>query len=263
MNDTWNRILALAAKLGVEVKQGNLHNHADRGNNNAWGEKPGNSGPKNVLLDCCGRLGLQEDTLMFGELLKRAECAAASYMGPPNTEVDTPKGVGKIKRYHPTQRGMVTVVLEGDKRNHAYHVSHLVPLEKNYMSYKAFMERKIADAEKAGDALEPVDKAIRQLGLGYVLASNAERIKKAAKSRLKKLGIIPDEFDAGAKDVVLADTPVFVLKANTADSNRRLNEQALRDALDAEKLSGPAKARIMDAAFVEGTPATSFVIDVK
>lgn len=131
------------------------------------------------------------------------------------------------------------------------------------MNYKTQANDAIDSLRDAGKILPPTDRQIRELGLGYLFASKAEAMKKSAKASLKKLGLFPDAFTAGAKDVELVRTDLYVLKSNTADSNRRLNDAALRSALVAEGLSAPAIARVMDAAYVEGTPGTSFVIDIR
>lgn len=112
--------------------------------------------------------------------------------------------------------------------------------------------------DQAGLRVE--ENHIRRLGIGYVLATKAEAVKKAAKAKLGKLGIIPATFNEGVTKQ-LADTGTFILTSTTKQAARRLNEQALLAALDAERLSGPAKARIMAAAFVDAVPATSFLIE--
>lgn len=130
------------------------------------------------------------------------------------------------------------------------------------MNYKTRITSKIDEVLKVSDATTADDLAIRKLGIGYALASKGEALKKEAKAALKKLGIIPATFQPGTA-TVLADTDNYVLTSKTADSNRRLNEAALKAALDAERLTAPAKARIMAAAYVEGTPATSYTVEQK
>lgn len=129
------------------------------------------------------------------------------------------------------------------------------------MNIKLMLDDAISLIAKSILRLSPKDAAVGRLGLGYALASAGERLKKAAKKELTDLAILPDRFEPGLS--VLFDSTTFRLTAKTSEAARRLSEDALREALDKEKLSAAARARIMAGAFKESARAVTFEVESK
>jgi len=110
--------------------------------------------------------------------------------------------------------------------------------------------------------LNPKDQAVKRLGVSAELESIGRKGKDKAKTELKGLGILQDSYEAGF-DRVIYDSEKFSLSASASEPALTLKEDCLRAALQREKLSGSAVARIIEGAYGTNKAAVRLKVEAK
>lgn len=126
-------------------------------------------------------------------------------------------------------------------------------------NFKTLVTDAVRNLLKPLDADSAKEQAVRRYGVAAELVRLGEADKKKAKKELIDLCVITGDAQSG----VVFDSSRYVLTASTKAASTRLDETALRGALEAERLSGAAIARILSASRVTSKAPVSYSVESK
>lgn len=114
-------------------------------------------------------------------------------------------------------------------------------------------------APLTGDS--PKEAAIRKLGIASELASKGESAKKKAKTELKALGLVAEEYKPGTE--VLFDSDRYRLSAVTNEPASRIDQTLLVAEMQKQGLSFAKATKVVADSTVKNKPATSLKVEGK
>ncbi len=129
------------------------------------------------------------------------------------------------------------------------------------INFKTTVRNVLASIDNAIPAMNPKDEAVRRLGVAQELASAGEKAKKAAKTSLKGLGILADDYPTGTETIYESER--FTVVRTTAEPATALKVDCLRAVLERRGYSQKVIAEIIAASHGTNKPATKLTVEQK